>query len=343
MCQYSAVEGDVTDWHLVHLGALATGGAGLIVAESTGVTSEGRISPFCAGIWRDSHVESWSRVVRFIHRQRTPVALQLAHAGRKGSTSTPWTGEMEVPIGEGGWQTIAPSAVPYGDLPVPWAMTVEELGAARDAFVTAAGRALAAGFDAVELHAAHGYLLHEFLSPLTNRRDDRYGGSLENRMRFPLEVVTAVRNAWPGDRALFVRISTTSWTRGTEEIEESVEFACRLRDVGVDLVDCSSGGLVPDADIPGDEDYQTSLAGTVRRRAGVRTSAVGRIATPELAEALVAAGAADAVMLGRAMLRNPRWALAAADRLGEPVSWPLQYGRARSRAADVGSFVESAS
>ncbi|WP_424533392.1 NADH:flavin oxidoreductase/NADH oxidase [Sphaerisporangium viridialbum] len=329
MCQYSAVDGVVGDWHLVHLGSLASGGAGLIVAESTGVTPAGRISPHCAGLWSDEQAEAWARVVRYAHSQKTPLGIQLSHAGRKGSTSTPWTGEVWVPPAEGGWPTLAPSAVPYGDLPAPAAMTLGDIDATRRAFAASAVRALHAGFDVVELHAAHGYLLHEFLSPLSNRRQDRYGGSYENRMRFPLEVAAAVREEWPADRPLFVRVSVTDWVPGGWDLESSIGFARRLAGLGVDLVDCSSGGLVPDAEIPADGAYQSDLAHAVREGAGVRTAAVGRITEPEQAEEIIGSAKADAVLLGRAMLRDPRWALRAASAVGAAVPWPVQYERAK--------------
>ncbi|MEU3169202.1 NADH:flavin oxidoreductase/NADH oxidase [Streptosporangium sp. NPDC006930] len=335
MCQYAAEDGLVSDWHLVHLGGLATGGTGLIVAESTGVTPEGRISPYCAGIYSDEQTEAWARIVRFVHQQGTLIGLQLSHAGRKASTSAPWTGERRVPYADGGWPTIGPSPVPYGDLPAPREMTEEDLAAVRDAFAAAAERALRAGFDVVELHAAHGYLLHEFLSPLTNRRTDRYGGSLENRMRYPLEVVAAVREAWPADRPLLVRISVTDWAPGGWDPPSSVELARRLAALGVDLVDCSSGGLLPDAAIPADGTYQTDLSETVRAGAGVRTAAVGRIAEPRQAEEVLASGQADAVFIGRAALRNPRWPLAAAGQVGADLPWPVQYERAKPRHTPV--------
>lgn len=338
MCQYSAVEGVLTDWHFVHLGSLATGGAGLIVAESTGVTPDGRISPYCAGIWTDVQAESWARVVRFVHEHGTSIGLQLAHSGRKGSTSPPWTGERAISPEAGGWPTLAPSAIPYGDLPAPREMTGVDIREIRDAFAAAAVRALAAGFDLVEIHVAHGYLLHEFLSPITNRRTDAYGGSDEACMRFPLEVIAAVRDVWPANRPLLVRISTRSWTDDPDEVERSIEFARRLADAGVDLVDCSSGGLLPEAANPETGDYQSALAGQVRRATGIPTAAVGRITTPAQAERILTNGDADAVFLGRAMLRNPRWALAAAADLGEDVAWPVQYERARN----VASMAESA-
>ncbi|MEO3854558.1 NADH:flavin oxidoreductase/NADH oxidase [Acrocarpospora sp. B8E8] len=335
MCQYAAVDGLVSDWHLVHLGGLATGGTGLIVAESTGVTPEGRISPYCAGIWTDEQTEAWARIVRFVHDQGTPIGLQLAHAGRKASTSAPWTGERWVPYADGGWPTIGPSPVPYGDLPAPREMTEGDLDAVRDAFAAAAERAVHAGFDLIEIHAAHGYLLHEFLSPLTNLRTDRYGGSYDNRVRYPLAVAAAVREAWPQDRPLLVRLSVTDWVPGGWDPESSIELARRLAALGVDLVDCSSGGLVPDAAIPADGMYQSDLAEAVRRDAGVRTAAVGRITDPEQAETVLASGAADAVFIGRAMLRNPRWPLAAAAAVGADLPWPVRYARAKPTYPNV--------
>lgn len=331
MCQYSATDGDANDWHLVHLGSLATGGAGLVLTESTAVTPEGRISPLCTGIWRASQVEKWSRVVRFAHAQTAAIGVQLAHSGRKGSTSSPWSGEVDVPVDEGGWTTVAPSAVPYGDLRPPEEMSVEEVAGVVAAFVAAAERARLADFDVIELHAAHGYLLHEFLSPVTNQRTDSYGGSDENRMRLPLEVASAVRDVWDDDRPLFVRISTTAWLGDpADEIQHSVELARRFAECGVDVIDCSSGGLVPDAVIPSDAGYQTALAATVRARAGVATVAVGRIESPRQADRLVTGGSADAVFIGRAMLRNPHWPLAANDVLSGSLRWPVQYERAQA-------------
>jgi 2,4-dienoyl-CoA reductase-like NADH-dependent reductase (Old Yellow Enzyme family) len=329
MCQYSAVNGLLTDWHFVHLGALASGGTGLIISESTGVTPTGRISPQCTGIWSGEQTDRWARVVRYVQAQGTPIGIQLAHAGRKASTSTPWTGEVQVALADGGWQTIAPSPVPFGDLPVPTEMSHDDIESVRTAFVAAAQRALEAGFDVVELHAAHGYLMHEFLSPLTNFRRDAYGGSYEGRMRFPLELVTAVRDVWPDNRPLFVRISTTDWMPGGWDLESSIGFSKRLAEAGVDLVDCSSGGLLPDVQIPEHSSYQVEMSRAIREGATILTAAVGRITDPRQAEAIVAVGDADAVFLGREMLRDPHWPLRAAHALGAQVSWPPQYQRAQ--------------
>ncbi len=331
MCQYSAVDGVPNDWHFVHLGQFATGGAGLVLAEASGVTAEGRISPADTGIWNDAQSAAWARVVGFVKAHGAVAGLQLAHAGRKASTRVPWLGGTPLGAAEGAWPTLAPSALPFGPgWPVPRAMTRRDLDETLDAFVEGARRAWDAGFDVVEIHAAHGYLLHQFLSPLCNRREDEYGGGLENRMRFPLEVARAVRAAWPDDRPLFVRISATDWVPGGWAVEDAVLFARALREVGVDLVDCSSGGAVPDARVPVGPGYQVPFAAAVRREAGVATGAVGLITEPVQAEEIVAGGAADAVLLARALLRDPHWPLRASRELGADLDyWPKPYLRAR--------------
>ncbi len=330
MCQYSSPDGGVTDWHLVHLGSRAVGGAGLVLTEATAVSPEGRISPGDAGIWSDGLAERFAPIVAFIRKQGAAAGVQLAHAGRKASTAAPWLGGGTLPPAAGGWPPLAPSAVPFADGdPAPAAMTAADLEAVRAQFVAAARRAAAVGFQVVELHAAHGYLLHEFLSPLSNRRDDGYGGSLEGRMRFPLEVAAAVRAAWPEERPLFVRISATDWAAGGWDADEAVQFARRLKETGVDLVDCSSGGLVANARVPVGPGYQTPFAARIRREAGVASGAVGMITEPAQAEQIVATGEADAVLLARALLRDPYWPLRAAHALGAEGAWPDQYLRAR--------------
>lgn len=328
MCQYSSRDGLPNDWHMVHLGSRAVGGAGLVCVEATGVSPGGRISPGDTGIWSEEHTRAFTPVASFIKSQGARAAIQLAHAGRKASTEVPWRGGKPLSVGQGGWQTIAPSAVPFGDWPAPREMTLEDIEAVTRQFADAARRALAAGFEVVELHMAHGYLLHEFLSPLSNRREDEFGGSLENRARFPLQVAGAVRAVWPAELPLFARISATDWVEGGWDVEQSVQFSRRLKERGVDLIDCSSGGLVPGASIPVAPNYQVPFAERIRREAGVATGAVGLINEPEQAEEIVASGKADVVFLARAELRDPYWPLHAAKRLGARAPWPVQYGRA---------------
>ena len=329
MCQYSAADGLAGDWHLAHLGALATGGAGLVLTEATAVTPEGRISPEDLGLWSAAHADALRRIVAFAHDQGTLIGVQLAHAGRKASTYAPWRGRDSVTPADGGWRTVAPSALAFGRYAEPRAMTRADIESTVVAFADAARRALDVGFDVVEIHAAHGYLLHQFLSPLSNHRDDAYGGDLVGRMRFPLEVVTAVRSVWPADRPLLVRVSATDWVPGGWDLDSTVELARHLALRGVDLVDCSSGGLDPGQRIDLAPGYQVPFAERVRRDAGVATSAVGLITEPDQAEQVVSSGQADAVMLARALLREPRWPLLAAHALGAEVAWPPQYLRAR--------------
>ncbi len=335
MCQYSAEDGVVGDWHLAHLGTLATGGFGLVLAEATAVVPEGRISPRDTGLWNDAHVAAWRWVTDFAHARGTLIGVQLAHAGRKASTYWPWAeGSGSVPVADGGWPTHGPSAEPFPGLAVPAAMTREEIDAVPGQFAAAARRALAAGFDVVEVHAAHGYLLHEFLSLLSNTRTDEYGGSLENRMRLAVQVAAAVRAEWPDHRALFTRISATDWSDGGLTVEDSAQLAKELAAVGVDLVDVSTGGNVL-AEIPVGPGYQVPAARFVREGSGVPVSAVGLITTPQQAEQVLVDGAADAVLLGRAALREPRWALRAAHELGVPVEragWQPQLARAQLRS-----------
>jgi 2,4-dienoyl-CoA reductase-like NADH-dependent reductase (Old Yellow Enzyme family) len=335
MCQYSAKEGLPGDWHLVHLGSRAVGGAGLVLSEATAVSPEGRISPADTGLWNDAQTAAWARIATFIREQGAVAGVQLAHAGRKASTQAPWEGPGYVPPERGGWApTVAPSALAFGQLPAPRALDAAGLRKVREDFVAAARRALAAGFHVVELHAAHGYLLHTFLSPLSNTRTDAYGGAYDNRVRFPLEVVEAVREVWPSALPLFVRISATDWAEGGWTLEESVELVRRMKALGVDLVDCSTGGLVPDARIPVGPGYQVPFARAVRQGAGLPTGAVGMLTEPAQVEQVLAHGDADAVFLARALLREAYWpqhaARALRERTGPPLP-PVQYERAWPR------------
>jgi 2,4-dienoyl-CoA reductase-like NADH-dependent reductase (Old Yellow Enzyme family) len=329
MCQYSSEDGFATDWHLVHLGARAQGGAGLVIVEASAVTPEGRISIGDLGIWKDEHIPQLRRIVDFLHSQGARAGIQLAHAGRKASMSVPFAGERLLKPEEGGWQTVAPSPVPFSPTySVPVALDQAAIDATVEAFAAAAKRALAAGFDVVEIHAAHGYLLHQFLSPLSNQRTDAYGGSLENRIRLTLEVADRVRANWPEHLPLFVRISATDWVEGGWNADESVVLAQHLRERGVDLVDCSSGGLVPNAQIPAGPGFQVQFAERIRREAGIATAAVGLITEAAQANEIVAEGKADLVLLAREFLRDPYWPAHSAQSLGDTVSWPKQYLRA---------------
>ncbi len=333
MCQYSAVDGVPNDWHLVHLGARATGGFGLILTEAAAVVAEGRISPEDAGIWNDEQMVAWGRIVDFVHGQGAAIGVQLAHAGRKASTYRPWADDTgSVPVSEGGWATGAPSAVPFPGYAEPAALSVEEITDVVTAFAAATTRAVEAGFDTVEVHAAHGYLLHQFLSPLSNHREDEYGGSFENRVRLLLETVDAVRSALPDTAPLLVRISGTDWVDGGWDLEQSTRLGVLLKERGVDLVDVSSGGNAP-ASIPVGPGYQVALAAGVRE-AGVPTGAVGLITEPAQAEKILANGEADVVLLARAALREAAWPLRAAHELGvadNDAPWPDQYTRAHWR------------
>jgi len=332
MCQYSSTDGYANDWHFVHLGAFATGGAGLVISEATAVVPEGRISPADLGIWHDEHVPALRRITDFIHAQGSVAGIQLAHAGRKASTKRPWDGSGAVAPEEGGWEVVAPSAVAFApNYPSPRALTREEIGHVVSAFADGARRAVAAGFRVAELHAAHGYLLHQFLSPLSNLRTDEYGGSFENRIRLLCEVTTAVRDVWPDEWPVIVRISATDWADGGWSVDESVQLARQLATLGVDLIDVSSGGLAAHQQITVEPGYQVPFAARVRHEGGVATAAVGLITDAHQAEAIVANGDADLVLLARELLRNPRWPLEAAHALGEPGPWPDQYVRARKR------------
>jgi 2,4-dienoyl-CoA reductase-like NADH-dependent reductase (Old Yellow Enzyme family) len=330
MCEYSSTDGFASDWHFVHLGSRAVGGAGLVLTEATAVVPEGRISPQDLGIWTDEHIEPLARVVRFIQEQGSVAGMQLAHAGRKASTYAPGAGHGKIPENEGGWShVVAPSALRFSaDYPMPRALSIDGIKNVVSAFAAAARRACEAGFRVIEIHAAHGYLIHEFLSPLSNLRTDAYGGSFENRTRMLREIVVAVRDSWPEAAPLFVRISATDWVEGGWDIQQSVELARKLKELGADLIDCSSGGNVAHAKIPVGPGYQTQFAEQIRREANILTGAVGMITSPVQAEHIMVAGQADAVIIARELLRDPYWPLRAARELGQPISWPLQYLRA---------------
>ena len=338
MCQYSAEDGFANDWHLVHLGSRAVGGAGLIIQEATAVSPEGRISPEDLGIWKDEHLPMLRRINDFIMAQGSVPGIQLAHAGRKASTYRPWTGDGVVPANAGGWPVVGPSDTAFtDDYPQPEVLDAAGIQKVIADFRAAAGRALAAGYQVVELHAAHGYLLHEFLSPLSNQRTDEYGGSFENRIRLLLEVVAATREVWPDELPLLVRLSATDWTEGGWNADETVQLAAILKTRGVDLIDCSTGGNVPQAPIPVGPGYQVQFAERIKAEAGILTGAVGLITTPAEAEAILASGQADVVLLAREFLREPYFALTAAQDLGVDVPWPAQYERAKPRVASAGS------
>lgn len=340
MCQYSSEDGFATDWHVVHLGSRAQGGAGLVILEASAVVPAGRISSGDLGIWKDAHISALKRIAAFLHSQGARAGIQLAHAGRKASMAVPFAGERLLLPAEGGWQPVAPSALAFApNYAVPKALHPTAISSIVEAFAQAARRALEAGFDLVEIHAAHGYLLHQFLSPLANRRTDVYGGSFRNRTRLTLEVVNAVRAIWPAQLPLFVRISATDWAEDGWNADESVELARLLRENGVDLVDVSSGGLLPNAQIPVGPGFQVGFAERIRREAGIPTAAVGLITTPAQAEAVIAEGNADLVLLGREMLRDPNWPVHAAAELEESASWPPQYLRAAPHHSPARSAV----
>jgi 2,4-dienoyl-CoA reductase-like NADH-dependent reductase (Old Yellow Enzyme family) len=331
MCQYSSEDGMPNDWHLVHLGSRAVGGAGLVCAEASGIAPEGRITPWDAGIWSEAHARAWRPIAAFIRAQGSVPAIQLAHAGRKASTARPWEGGKPLAQADGGWTAVGPSEVAFGAYPPPRALSLGEIRGVVDDFRRAAGFALKAGFDVVEVHGAHGYLLHSFCSPLSNRRNDEYGGALDNRMRLPLEVARAVREAWPQDKPVFYRISASDWAPGGWDIEQSVALCRRLKEIGIDLIDCSSGGNVHDAKVKLGPGYQVPFAETLRREADIPTCAVGLISEAVQAEQIISLGQADAVCLARALLRDPYWPRHAAKALGVAMAWPDQYKR-----ADVG-------
>ncbi|MGB9485322.1 MAG: NADH:flavin oxidoreductase/NADH oxidase [Terriglobia bacterium] len=340
MCQYSCVDGFASDWHLVHLGSRAVGGAGLVLTEASAVVPEGRISPQDLGIWSDDHIEPFVRITRFIHEQGSVAGIQLAHAGRKASTYRPSEKKQgAIPMAEGGWQPVAPSPMAFDQgYAVPEALTEDGIRAVVRRFADAAGRARQAGFRVVEIHAAHGYLLHQFLSPFSNKRTDHYGGLFENRTRLVREVAAAIREKWPERFPLLIRISATDWAEGGWDIEQSVELVRQLRPLGVDLIDCSSGGSVPSARMPIGAGYQTPFAERIRRETGAATGAVGMITSPAQADHIIRTGQADLVLLARELLRDPYWPLRAARELGLKFPWPVQY----LRSAPEGSPARSA-
>ena len=332
MCEYSSEDGFASDWHLVHLGCRAVGGAAAVLTEAIAVVPEGRISPADLGIWKDAHINNLARIVRFIRQQGAVAGTQLAHAGFKASTSAPWVGDGKpVSVAEGGWRPtfsstskgFTPESIP------PEALTVEAIARLAHCFAEAARRSLEAGYELVEIHGAHGYLVHQFLSPLVNTRTDQYGGSFENRTRFLREILAAVRHVWPERLPLWLRITASDWTEGGWTIEDSVALARQVKPLGVDLVDASSGGIVPRAKIPVGPGYQTAFAERIRRDTGILTGAVGMITSPEQAQHIIATGQADVVLLARQLLREPYWPLRAAHVLKQNVQWPKQYERAR--------------
>ena len=330
MCEYSSVDGFSNDWHLVHLGSRAVGGAGLIITEATAVSPEGRITPDDLGLWKDEHIEGLKRIVSFIESQGSIAGIQLAHAGRKASHSSPWKGSKMLTAGEGGWETVAADTTPFRHTDTPSiALDKEGIEKVKSDFKAAAVRALQAGFKVIEIHGAHGYLLHEFYSPLSNHRNDEYGGSFENRIRLLIEVADVIKEVWPGELPLFVRISASDWTKGGWTIEESIELAKILKNKNVDLIDCSSGGNIPNAKITVGPGYQVHFAEAIKKEAGILTGAVGFITQPEQAEEIVASGKADVVIMAREFLRNPYFPLHAAKALGADIQWPVQYERAK--------------
>ncbi len=333
MCQYSAVDGFADDWHLVHLGSRAVGGAGIVFVEATAVTAQGRISGGDLGLWKDEHIEMLKRIASFIHRMGSVAAIQLAHAGRKGSCLTPWQerGKL-VDKAHGGWSIVAPSPIPfYPNDPAPEELSIEGIAEVKRAFLASVKRALQAGFKVIEVHAAHGYLLHEFLSPLSNQRQDQYGGSFENRSRLLLELVSEIRQVIPEDMPLFVRISATDWVEGGWDLDQSVRLCSELKKLGVDLIDCSSGAMVPHADIPVGPGYQVPFASKIRHECKMMTAAVGMITDAKQANEIIMSGEADLVLMAREMLRNPYFALEAEHTLDQKPSWPIPYGYAVSR------------
>lgn len=332
MCQYSSDEGFANDWHLVHLGARAIGGAALVFTEATAISPEGRISPKDLGIWTDDHIPMLKRITDFIHMHGAVSGIQLAHAGRKASTDVPWKGGKQIKEADGGWKTVAPSEIPFlEDYEKPRALNTEEIQKVKSDFKTAAQRALQAGFNIIELHAAHGYLIHQFLSPLSNQRTDAYGGSFENRIRLLLEVIETVQEVWPRENPLLVRISATDWAEGGWTPEESVLLSGLLKTKGVDLIDCSSGGLAAHQQIPVAPNYQVAFAETIKQQTGILTGAVGLITDAHQAEEILNKAQADLIFMAREMLRDPYFALHAAFTMDEDQQWPEQYERARPR------------
>lgn len=332
MCQFSSVDGFADDWHLVHLGSRAVGGSALILVEATAVTPEGRISPSDLGIWKDEHIPALKRIAHFIRSQGAVAGIQLAHAGRKASCNEPWKGDDPIPPKDGGWNVIAPSPIPFLKAgPVPKELDHAGIRGVIHAFEEAAKRAVQAGFQVIEIHAAHGYLLHEFLSPLSNQRKDEYGGSLENRMRIVLEIASSLRKIVPQEHLLIVRLSATDWHEGGWDVEQSVELSRHLKERGVDLIDVSTGALLPVAQIPVSKGYQVPFAQKIRDKASIPTGAVGLITDPQHANEIITTGSADMVFVGRELLRDPYWAIRAQHELEIDPSWPLQYGYAVKR------------
>ena len=331
MCQYSSRDGMPNDWHFVHLGSRAVGGAAVVIMEATAVSTEGRISPDDAGIWNDEQAEAYKKITAFISAQNSIPAIQLAHAGRKASTYSPWKGRGRINIDEGGWQTIAPSTIPFTEnYPNPKEMNTDDIEIVINQFKKAAERSLEAGFKLIELHMAHGYLVHEFLSPLSNFRKDKYGGSLENRCRLAIEITEAVRKFIPEGFPLFARISATDWTEGGWDINQSIQLAKWLKNAGADLIDCSSGGNIADAKIPAGPGYQVPFSQMIKKEVGILTGSVGLITSPMQAESVVRTNQSDVVILAREILRNPYWPLQAAKQLNVDVDWPVQYLRAKN-------------
>ncbi len=329
MCQYSSINGFANEWHFVHLASRAVGGAALIFTEAAAVTEEGRISPQDLGFWSDEHIEPLARIIKFIESQNSMAGIQLAHAGRKGSTKKPWEGTGKVTIDQGGWQPVAPSPIAFAeDYFTPTELSINEIQQITISFAQAAQRAISVGFKVIEIHSAHGYLLHEFLSPLSNKRHDQYGGNFDNRIRLLIETVDAVRKVWPENLPLFVRISATDWSENGWNLEESIELSRRLKNSGVDLIDASSGGSITHAKIPLGPGYQTIFAEHIRHHANIATGAVGLITSPIQADHIIRTGQADFVFLAREMLRNPYWPLNAAMELKQSIEWPSQYLRA---------------
>lgn len=331
MCQYSCKDGMANDWHLVHLGSRAVGGAGLVFTEAAAVSPEGRISPDDLGIWKDEQIEPLRRVTTFIREQGAKSGIQLAHAGRKASTAPPWEGRHQVDVNNRGWQTVAPSSIPFNeDDIVPAKLTIDEIHQIVKSFSDAAKRSIEAGFDTIEIHAAHGYLINQFTSPLTNKRSDEYGGSFENRVRLLMEVTQAIHKVIPDGMPLFVRISAEEWAEGGHTINDSVEVAKLLKESGADLIDCSSGGVVENQQVFAGKNYQVPFAAQIKKEANIATGAVGLITDVVQAEEILQAGKADLIFLGREMLRNPYIALREADKIGEQIEWPDQYKRGKA-------------
>ena len=330
MCQYSSEDGFANDWHLVHLGSRAVGGAGLIISEACAVSPEGRITPFDLGIWKDDHIEFLKRITQFIGKQGSIPGIQLAHAGRKASKTRPWEGDKYISRNNGGWKTVAPSPIPFDpEDDAPQEMTYSDIQKVVEDYSKAASRALEAGFKVVEIHSAHGYLINEFLSPMTNKRNDAYGGSFENRVKILLEIIKAVKKEWPETYPLFVRLSAVDWHEEGWQLTDSIRLAVELRSLGVDLIDCSSGGNIKNARIPLGPGYQVNFASAIKRETGILTGAVGLIHSADQANEIIMTGKADLVLLAREFLRDPYFPLTAANQLHIDVKWPLQYERAK--------------